>query len=343
MVYLKPKENSEELLLRLFDSIFDKINGLRSKRSSNYTFYTHNMGRFDGLFILKSIIQNPNYNVKPFFKDNTLMKIQIKNNISKNYITILDSYLLLPSSLRNLLVAYKCDLLKGTLPYRFINKDNLYYIGSKPPKEFYDISNKDYKLIPLKDWNLQEEVLKYLNVDVKGLLKVLKLSNEQFFNKTNMNITKYLTLPSYSLAVYSANYYDESNHIKVIKGLPEKNIREAYFGGNAGVYLSDKMKGKIHNNLYIYDMNSQYPNAMLKDMPVGNPVFTTTTNLSSFFGFAYGTITPPTTDKLRVAYIQYRNEDGSVTIPREKFKRWIFSEEMKYGIKDGYTFDMEYG
>lgn len=32
---------------------------------------------------------------------------------------------------------------------------------------------------------------------------------------------------------------------------------------------------------------------MLKDMPVGNPILTTKTNLNELFGFVYGTITPP--------------------------------------------------
>jgi len=39
-------------------------------------------------------------------------------------------------------------------------------------------------------------------------------------------------------------------------------------------------------------MNSQYSYAMLEDMPIGNPIFTTETKLENIFGFVYGEITP---------------------------------------------------
>lgn len=75
-------------------------------------------------------------------------------------------------------------------------------------------------------------------------------------------------MPSLALAVYTSSFYDESAHkIKMIKGTVEQDLRDSYFGGNVGVYIN-----KITNG-YLYDMNSQYPYAMLNDMPVGNPVF----------------------------------------------------------------------
>jgi len=147
------------------------------------------------------------------------------------------------------------------------------------------------------------------------------LSSKEFFQKYNMNMTEYLTLPAFSLAVYGAKYYNEEHNIKVIKGLPEKHIRQAYFGGNVGVYVPDNLKGQILNDLFVYDMNSQYPNAMLNDMPVGNPVFTNSTDLNSFFGFCYGTIIPPKNASLTQLYIQCRHEDGSISNPKTPFKR----------------------
>jgi len=40
-------------------------------------------------------------------------------------------------------------------------------------------------------------------------------------------------------------------------------------------------------------MNSQYPAAMLNDMPVGDPVISNDTNLDNYFGFCYANIIPP--------------------------------------------------
>jgi len=64
----------------------------------------------------------------------------------------------------------------------------------------------------------------------------------------------------------------------MIKGQVEKDIRKSYFGGNVDVYINEV------KNAYIYDMNSQYPNAMLQEMPIGNPIFTTEKNIDNIFG-----------------------------------------------------------
>jgi len=55
---------------------------------------------------------------------------------------------MLPSSLDKLLKAYKIDIFKGVIPYRFISKDTLFYQGTKPEFKYYDIAQEEYDLIP---------------------------------------------------------------------------------------------------------------------------------------------------------------------------------------------------
>jgi len=146
-------------------------------------------------------------------------------------------------------------------------------------------------------------------------------------------------LPSLALAAYSSNYIPNEfkNKIKIIKGELEKEIRTSYFAGNVDVFIN-----KI-NNGYLYDINSQYPSAMLNDMPVGEPTLSLETDLDKIFGFVYGEILCPDEKTLRVPFIQYRDPDTKLnTCPRGKFKRLIFSEEMKYAKKYGYTIKIEY-
>lgn len=95
----------------------------------------------------------------------------------------------------------------------------------------------------------------------------------------------------------------------------EKSIRESYFGGNVAAYANES-KG-IVGKAFHYDMNSQYPASMLIKMTVGNPVFTTNTNLDSYNCFVYANITPPTEDQLKILYIQYRDDNGRVSCPRK--------------------------
>jgi hypothetical protein len=72
-----------------------------------------------------------------------------------------------------------------------------------------------------------------------------------------------------------------SKDLKMIKGELENEIRTAYFGGNDEVYIKEVTKG------YYYDLNSQYPTAMLQDMPVGDPVLSLETDLNKIFGFVF--------------------------------------------------------
>lgn len=125
--------------------------------------------------------------------------------------------------------------------------------------------------------------------------------------------------------------------LKIIKGELEKEIRTSYFGGNVDVFINEATIA------YHHDMNSQYPKAMLKDMPIGNPVLSLENNLEKIFGFVYGEITAPDESVLRVPFIQFKDPLNKMnTCPRGKFKRLIFSEEIKYAINYGYKINVEY-
>lgn len=101
---------------------------------------------------------------------------------------------------------------------------------------------------------------------------------------------------------YGSSYLPENlkSELKLIKGEVERELRTAYFGGNVDVFIN-----KIYNG-YHYDINSQYPKAMLNDMPVGDPVLSLETDLSKIFGFVYGEITAPDENILQIPFIQHR-------------------------------------
>jgi hypothetical protein len=90
-------------------------------------------------------------------------------------------------------------------------------------------------------------------------------------------------------------------------------------------------------------VNSQYSKAMLNDMPVGNPVLSLETNLDNIFGFVFGEIHCPDENTLQVPFIQYKDPLNRMnSCPRGKFSRLIFSEEIKYALKFGYSIIIEY-
>jgi len=129
-----------------------------------------------------------------------------------------------------------------------------------------------------------------------------------------LNISNFKTLPGLALAIYTSHYIP-SNLIpdfKLIKGELEREIRTAYYGGNVDVFIN-----KITNGYY-YDLNK-------------------------IFGFVYGEIFCPDEQTLQVPFIQYKDPIWKFnSCPRGKFKRLIFSEEIKYALNYGYKFNAEY-
>ncbi len=78
-------------------------------------------------------------------------------------------------------------------------------------------------------------------------------------------------------------------------------------------------------------------------MPIGEPTLSLEKYLNKIFGFVYGEITCPDESILQVPFIQFKDPLEKInSCPRGKFKRLIFSEEIKYALQYGYTINVEY-
>ena len=333
--YIQKDANSLDLVKNM---IYDLANNLEI---DGYTFYAHNLGRFDSVFLIKACILLDDIEIIPKWKENKILSITIKNNANKCKFKILDSIQLINGSLDSLCKSFDIKHKKGIFPHNFINKDRLFYIGDTPDFHYFKNMNINiYNKIKSDNWNLKDEALKYLESDVLGLLEVMLKFNEKIFNLYSLNITNYVTAAKLAVGIYTSNFRTNSKDLKIkmIRGNVEKEIRNSYYGGNVNVLINKMDKG------YYYDMNSQYPFAMLNDMPIGNPILSNDTNLDNYFGFVYGEITAPDYERLRVPYIQLRDKNSDIVdCPRGKFSRMIFSEEMKEALKDGYKINVKYG
>jgi len=129
-----------------------------NNKLNGYTFYVHNLGRFDSIFIIKSLVSNKFINITPIWKENSILSLTLEWNGMK--IKLLDSLQLISGSLENILKSFNCAINKGNFPYSFVTESNLEYIGKKPSKEHYNnISESDYSNIPNDNWNLKKETL----------------------------------------------------------------------------------------------------------------------------------------------------------------------------------------
>jgi hypothetical protein len=120
------------------------IEHLMKRKYHNYKVYLHNLSNFDGIFLLK-ILTSLSEKINILIREGRIIDIKFKFG-SNNYILYFrDSYLLLPSSLRKLAINFNVKE-KGLFPYKFVNENNLEYIGKTPNISFFnDISLEEYE------------------------------------------------------------------------------------------------------------------------------------------------------------------------------------------------------
>lgn len=169
-------------------------------------------------------------------------------------------------------------------------------------------------------WNLKNELLNYNMLDCISLYEILIKFNSLIFEKFNLNITRFPTLPSLAFGIYRAHFLNDYK-IPKIGGKLYEDIRKSYTGGATEMYIP------YGTNLYHYDINSLYPTSMFKfDMPIGNIKYFTG-NILEFMTNPFGffkvkIITPKYLDN---PILQIRYNDRTVS-PLGTFTGWFFSE-----------------
>jgi hypothetical protein len=130
----------------LFKSFFDQLLS-KIELGSSIQIYAHNLSSFDGIFILKHLLQYGK--VDPLIHNDKLMSIKLKVEGDKKgedkLIVFKDSYLLLPLSLRNLCKAFGITMAKGYFPFLLTN---INYTGVIPKFEYWTgISMTEYEIL----------------------------------------------------------------------------------------------------------------------------------------------------------------------------------------------------
>jgi len=223
--------------------------------------YAHNGGKFDFHYILKELLRNGVEVLEIKFVNGRIAKLRF------GLVTLLDSWLLLPLSLKATgekldfeywkTEACSSDLTKEELKQfkKDCFKNDKKKYGQRSPREFY---RKDCEV--------------YLKQDCKGLCDIIK----EFIALYGFG----LTLASRSFAAIKQSGYD------VPRRLIESNVsmfgdferldnyfRQWFFGGRVQCFKTGHIKGKVN----YYDINSAYPFAMTKNHWYGDLVSFTDT------------------------------------------------------------------
>ena len=342
-------ENQESLIKQMFTDIFEC-------GYAKYTFYAHNLGKFDGHFIVRSLlVDSPTHdkfeNVKLIIGDsNEIIQIKIKRNKGLNIklkkgekvkygeIKILDSFKLIPTNLD----CIGKDMLnvkgKDIFPHNFMNYSNLFYEGNLPDIKFFNnISSDDYNILrevyKTQEWIAKDSCLKYLERDLDLLYDAIILFAKEIWNEYGVNITSRKTISGLTLLIYQVYYYKKCGYkIPIINGALENYFRSAYFGGLTQIHAHNCDKA------YHYNMNSQYPSAMIEDMLVGNTaIMKTVNNIDDCFGIIYADIVSPSIEDLRVPILPRKIASGLVDIPHKtKWSGWYSTIDLQTAIDNKY-------
>ena len=262
------------------DMLKASIEYLMIRKYSGYKVYLHNFSYFDGVFLLR-VLSYLSHKIQPVIRDNRIVDLRFSYNIKNDkktfyFLFFRDSYLLLPSSLRDLAKSFNVED-KSIFPYDFINNPEitLNYVGDVPNFKFFNnINDKEYYSYVSsfssrnKKWNLREELIKYCEQDVIALYQVIDKFSKDIYDMFNLNITDNPTLPSLAFLIYRNKFMPKNINIPIILGDTYLDIKDGYTGGSVDVY---KPFGK---NIFHYDVNSLYPFVMRNfPMPVGIPKY----------------------------------------------------------------------
>lgn len=333
--------------------IYRAMKDICIRKYKRYKIYLHNFSKFDAIFLIKYLINIGK--CEPMIHKGKIISFSFKPNWKKDFgrITFLDSYLLLPSSLKSLSKSFSVENPKDIFP---ILLNDINYQGLVPSYNYFKgislIEYENYKKTFInKIWKFKEEAIKYCELDCISLSQILSKFNKLIYKKFHLNIVEYPTLPSLAFIIFRSSYY-KNEVIHQLSGSIDKDIRKGYTGGSTDMYIPKNLEGdKIH----VYDVNSLYPSTMLNNLyPIGIPTYfegDITINNPEAFGFFYcKIITPPFLDH-PILQIHHKTNGGVRTIsPLGIFEGWFFSPELenskKFGynfeILRGYTFDKDY-
>jgi len=324
----------------------DAMTDISKRKYKGYKIYLHNFAKFDGYFLIRNLSQLGV--TKPIINNGRIISCKFRLYESNYSFTFMDSYLMLPSSLKDLCNSFNINKedSKGVFPF---NLTDINYKGPFPEfKYFSGLSNEEYedykKQFINKIWDFKEESIAYCTLDCISLYKVLSRFNQLFYKKFKLTPSNHPTLPSLAFNLFTSKYLKKDT-IHMLTGDIVDNIRKGYSGGAVDMYLSKPFDNK---QIYAYDVNSLYPFVMKNNSyPIGPPTYFIGNILlqnPQAFGFFYCKITVHSYNNYPILQTRVKIKDGIRSMfPTGNWEGMYFSEELYNAQKFGYKFEILWG
>lgn len=299
--------NEKNCFYLCFQFLLDFIQKISNPKIKNRIFiYFHNLGAFDGIFLLKTIKLFINEcqllkETKVIIRNSRIYEIRIKN------IVIRDSFNLLPISLEELSKIYINEAI-WKQKFNFTNFDDINFIKTN----IFEITN-------------------YHKQDLNSLEHIILTFYQFIYSQYQISIRDTMTISSLAFRIFRSQFMREENIFRSNTILEfETFLRCSFFGGFTNVLKPQA------DNCYNYDVNSLYPTVMCYDLPINEPHMVLLKNdeneIKNFFGFIECEIEVP--DNLYYPPLPYKNDNGILINPTGRLKGIWFSEEIKNAINN---------
>lgn len=306
------QSNSELAVKQLWSKYFTYLEKLDVNLiGQGLTIFAHNLGKFDGYFLYKALMNhyNPDIITSIIDDSNTFISIKLNTSIPFEW---KDSLRIFPISLDKLCKVFGVD--GKLIPYN-------------PKFNSIDLFKSPKLWSTFKNYSLQDAI---------ALYKALFIAQLTYFNLFKVDIESIYSTATLSLKIFRAKFLDKD--IFILPEYIDGFIRDAYFGGGTDVYKA------YAENVSYYDVNSLYPNSMLEPMPY-NLISSKLINLrgrslDSFFGFAKVYINCPKSMLRPVLPFHF---EGKTIYPVGTWIGTYFSEELKAVEKLGYKITLIQG
>ena len=253
-------DNKKIVIWDVVDPIIELLEKISENCSLNTTVFAHNIN-FDGLIVIDEL-KTKSIFFDVFIRNHNLYWIKIKYLNSE--IVIRCSYKIIAMSVKKM--GDMLNFKKLSFPYKFVNKDNLSYIGEIPEKKYFNDDSDYYNFIESNSYfNLKEVSIKYCIRDVeivqKVLLELFSIISHYSSLKVINNTYSFSSI-SYKIYVkkydrWGVNYF--KNNL-----FTHNYIKNAYYGGQVNVFGNPN--GKI---VHHFDYSGMYGQCMMQKFPIG--------------------------------------------------------------------------
>ena len=196
---------------------------LLHEQHRGFTVIAHNQSGYDGIILLKKILQD--YTPAPtnvIFRGTKLIHMILP----RLRLRFIDSYLLIPLPLASMHRAFGlAHASKGFTPYLFNTRDNRNYVGPYPDAHFFSPGHMStqrrrefeawYERKKHKTYNHREKLIKYCRQDVNVLEQCCLAFRSEFLDATGFDPFSKSTLASVCMSVFRKCFLREELMIRL--------------------------------------------------------------------------------------------------------------------------------